>query len=118
MGRSFEQHLKNLQQILERLKQAGLKLQPKKCHFLQHQVNFLGHVISSTGISPDPSKTSKVKEWPTPTSVQETQRFLGLANYYRQFVKDFATIAKPLHQLTEKRHHLSGLSSVNKLLPH
>ena len=69
MGRSFEEHLKNLQHVLERLKQAGLKLQPKKCQFLQHQVNFLGHIISSTGISPDPLKTSKVKEWPRPTSV-------------------------------------------------
>ena len=103
MGRSFEEHLRNLQQVMERLKQAGLKLQPKKCQFLQHKVNFLGHIISSVGISPDPSKTSKVKEWPRPTSVQETQQFLGLANYYRRFVENFATIAKPLHQLTEKK---------------
>ena len=58
MGRSFEEHLKNLQHVLEHLKQAGLKLQPKKCQFLQHQVNFLGHIISSTGISPDPLNTS------------------------------------------------------------
>ena len=102
MGRTFEKHLGNLQQVLERLQQAGLKLQPKKCQFLQHNVNFLGHIISSTGISTDPSKTSKVKEWPRSTSVRETQQFLGLANYYRRFVKDFAAIAKPLHQLTEK----------------
>ena len=103
MGRTFEKHLANLQQVFERLKQAGLKLQPKKCQFLQHEVNFLGHIVSSTGISPDPSKTLKVKEWPRPISVQETQQFLGLANYYRRFVKDFASIAKPLHQLTEKK---------------
>ena len=70
MGRTFEEHLGNLQQVLEWLQQAGLNLQPKKCQFLQHKVNFLGHIISSTGISPDPSKTSKVKEWPRPTSVQ------------------------------------------------
>ena len=83
MGRTFNEHLANLQQVFERLKQSGLKLQFKKCQFLQHQVNFFGHIVSSTGITPDPSKTLKVKEWPRPTSVQETQQFLGLANYYR-----------------------------------
>ena len=54
-------------------------------------------------LTPYPSKTLKVKEWPRPTSVQETQQFLILANYYRRFVKDFASITKPLHQLTEKK---------------
>ena len=102
MGRSFDDHLHNLQQVFDRLKLAGLKLHPDKCQFLQHQVHFLGHIVSAKGVAPDPSKTAKVKEWPTPTSAQETQRFLGLANYYRRFIKDFATIAKPLHQATEK----------------
>ena len=59
--------------------------------------------MSANGVSPDPEKTVKVKDWPTPTSRQETQQFLGLANYYRRFIKDFATIAKPLHKLTEKK---------------
>ena len=102
VGRSFEEHLHHLQQVLDRLKSAGLKIQPSKCHFLQKKVNFLGHIVSSEGVSPDPSKTSRVKEWPTPHSVLEVQQFLGLANYYRRFVKNFATIAKPLHQATEK----------------
>ena len=103
IGRSFEEHLHHLQQVLDRLKSAGLKIQPSKCHFLQREVIFLGHVVSSTGVSPDPSKTSKIKEWPTPKCVQEVQQFLGLANYYRRFIKNFATIAKPLHQTTERR---------------
>ena len=84
-------------------KAGWVKTTTQKCQFLQHEVNFLGHIVSSTGISPDPSKTLKVKEWPRPISVQETQQFFGLANYYRRFVKDFASIAKPLHQLTEKK---------------
>ena len=54
-------------------------------------------------MSPNSSKTSRINEWPTPKSVQEVQKFLGLANYYRRFIKDFATIAKPLHQATEKK---------------
>ena len=103
MGKSFESHLHNLQQVFDRLRQAGLKLHPYKCQFLQHEVRFLGHIVSANGVSPDPDKTVKVKDWPTPTSRQETQQFLGLANYYRRFIKDFATIAKPLHKLTEKK---------------
>ena len=102
MGRSFDEHLHNLQQVFDRLKLAGLKLHPNKCQFLKHQVHFLGHIISSDGVAPDPSKTAKVKGWPTPSSALETQRFLGLANYYRHFIQDFATIARPLHQATEK----------------
>ena len=101
MGRSFEEHLQNLQQVFERLRVAGLKLHPGKCQFLQKEVYFLGHIVSTHGITPDPQKTSKVKEWPTSTTVKEIQQFLGLANYYRRFIQDFATIAKPLHRLTE-----------------
>ena len=104
IGKSFEEHLHHLQQILDRLKSAGLKIDPDKCHFLQQEANFLGHIVSTGGMSPDPSKTSRINEWPTPKLVQEVQQFLGLANYYRRFIKDFATIAKPLHQATEKKH--------------
>ena len=78
VGRTFDEHLNNLQHVFERLKQAGLKVQPHKCQFLQQQVTFLGHVISPNGISPDPAKTSKVEQWPTPTSKTEVQQFLGL----------------------------------------
>ena len=53
-------------------------------------------------MAPDPSKTDKVAFWPVPKCRREVQQFLGFANYYRRFVKDFATIAKPLHRLTEK----------------
>ena len=83
VGRTFDEHLNNLQRVFERLKQAGLKVQPHKCQFLQRQVTFLGHVISPNGIPPDPAKTSKVEQWPTPMSKTEVQQFLGLANYYR-----------------------------------
>jgi len=62
----------------------------------------LGHIVSADGIMPDPHKTSKVEEWPIPSKVQEVQQFLGLANYYRRFIQNFATTAAPLHKLTEK----------------
>ena len=62
--------------------------------------------------TPDSSKTSRINKWPSPKLVQEMQQFLGQANYYKHFIKNFATIAKPLHQATEKSIVLSGPSSV------
>ena len=97
--KSFDEHLYNLQQVLERLRQVGLKLQPHKYKFLEAQVTYLGHVVSAQGVSPDPEKTSKIKSWPI---AQEVQQFLGLVNYYRRFIKDFTTMATPLHRLIEK----------------
>ena len=66
------------------------------------KVKFLGHVISKDGVRPDPDKVSATKEYPVPSSVKDVRAFLGLANYYRKFVKDFAKIAGPLHDLTKK----------------
>ena len=106
-GKAFEDHLRNLESVLSRLRAANLKLQPSKCAMARKKVRFLGHVISSEGISTDPEKTSKVATWPAPTCKRDVQQFLGLANYYRRFIKNFAEIAKPLHQLTEKTHSFS-----------
>ena len=101
-GWCFEDHLSNLQAVFQRLRQAGLKLQPKKCAFLQRQVNYLGHVVTCDGVAADPTKVEKVATWPTPTTTKEVQQFLGFAGYYRRFVRDFAEIARPLHRLTER----------------
>ncbi|KAL5494405.1 hypothetical protein EMCRGX_G015734, partial [Ephydatia muelleri] len=97
-----ETHVKQLKEVLERLKIAGLKIRPKKCHLLQTSVQYLGHVISAEGIRTDPQKVACVSNWPVPRTSKELQSFLGLASYYRHFVKDFAHIASPLHALTEK----------------
>ena len=101
VGRTFEEHLCHLQEVFARLRQARLKLKVTKCSLFQKEVSYLGHIVSDRGIATDPSKTAKVAQWPVPTTVKEVQQFLGLANYYRRFVKDFATIARPLHRLTE-----------------
>ena len=102
IGRTFEQHLSNLGTVLSRLRQAGLKLQPAKCKLCQKVVRFLGHVISENGIATDPEKTAVIATWPVPESKKNIQQFLGLANYYRRFIKDFGTTAKPLQRLLEK----------------
>ena len=72
-----------------------------QCAFLKEKVKYLVHIVSK-GEAADPEKTAKVKTWPVPSSVKEVQQFLRLANYYRRFIRDFASIAKPLHKLTEK----------------
>ena len=102
LGRTFQEHLDSLQSVFQRLRESGLKLKPAKCHFCQEQVTYLGHIISAEGIATDPEKTKQVAQWPVPTTQREVQQFLGLANYYRRFVRGYATIAKPLHKLTEK----------------
>ena len=87
---------------MERFKAAGLKLKPSKCHFISQTVEYLGHLITPQGISPNPNQVSAIKEFPAPTSLKELRQFLGLASYYRRFICSFAEIAHPLHSLTQK----------------
>ena len=98
-SKTEEEHRALLEQVFKRLREAGLKLSPKKCHFMQKQIKCLGHIVSEEGISCDPAKTSAVGSWPVPTNVKELQKFLGFTGFYRRFVKDYAKIAKPITQL-------------------
>ena len=101
-GQTFDEQIERLALVFDRLRNAGLKLKPKKCNFFKKRVPFLGHVVSNEGISTDPEKICVVKEWPIPKTITEVRSFLGLASYYRRFIKSFAHIAKPLHKLTSK----------------
>ena len=101
-SKTFDTHLARLEEVIDRNWAAGLQLSPKKCHLFQSEVVFLGHVVNKDGISTDPAKIQTVKDWPEPKSVKEVRSFLGLCYYYRKFVQGFATIAKPLHGLTQK----------------
>ncbi|GMP22048.1 hypothetical protein CsSME_00000233 [Camellia sinensis var. sinensis] len=94
-----EHHLRTVLQILRERKQFA-KL--KKCEFWLDEVIFLGHVVNKEGISVDPQKIEAIVNWPTPTNVTEVRSFMGLAGYYRRFVKDFSKLAVPLTQLTRK----------------
>ncbi|MGH0121890.1 UNVERIFIED_CONTAM: hypothetical protein FKN15_067186 [Acipenser sinensis] len=102
LGSSVKEMLTRLHQVFDRLRSANLKLKPAKCCLFHRQVEYLGHIVSEMGIATDPQKVQKVQEWPTPKDVSEVRQFVGLASYYRRFVKDFATIAQPLHALTKK----------------
>ena len=99
----FKTHLTRLDQVLERIGIAGLKIAPKKCNFFQEEVLFLGHIVTKDGIGTDPSKVEVVQSWPTPRNIHAVRSFLGTCSYYRRFIKGFADIAKPLHKLTEKQ---------------
>ena len=82
MGRSFDEHLRNLATVFDRIQEAGLKLKPAKCQFLQDQVQYLGHIVTREGIAADPSKTAVIKEWPVPTCTKEC--FLGSSVFWVQ----------------------------------
>ena len=102
LGKDFQSHLENLSLVLQRIKDAGLRLKATECAFFQDRVNYLGHVVARNGVSVDQLKVNKVKNWPVPMTSKKVQQFLGLANYYRRFVQGFANTARPLHRLTEK----------------
>ena len=104
-GRTFQEHLGRLDEVLTKLRQANLKVKPAKCNLFATQVQYLGHIISSKGVKADPAKVEAVRQWPVPKNQTEVRSFVGLASYYRRFVKGFAETARPLHQLTEKGRH-------------
>jgi len=94
--------LERLRLVLDRLRQAGLKLKPSKCCFLVKSVAFLGHTVCDGTIGVDYEKIRHVVEWPVPRNLKEVRGFIGLASYYRRFVKDFGKIAAPLNAMSEK----------------
>jgi deoxyuridine 5'-triphosphate nucleotidohydrolase len=97
-----EQHEQHLRQVLTLLKQNQLYAKKSKCEIGVREVEYLGHVVSGDGIKPMADKVEAVRKWPVPKTVTEVQSFLGLANYYRRFIPNFAKIAGPLTELTHK----------------
>ena len=98
-GLTVEQHLHRLEQVLQCLGKAGLKVEPSKCTFFQSQVNYVGHIVSSDGIATDPGKVQAVKDWPVPENASQVRSFLGLVSYYRRYIKGFTQRAAPLQKL-------------------
>jgi hypothetical protein len=101
-SKTKEEHEEHLRLVLEKLRSHKLYDKFSKCDFWSIEVAFLGHIISTGGISVDPGKVSDVPNWIPPTTASEIWSFPGLAGYYRRFIKDFSKIAKPMTKLLEK----------------
>lgn len=103
IGISENQHLNNLKNVFDMCRKSNLKLNPDKCYFFKTEVTFLGHICTSEGLKPDPSKISTIIHYPRPQNRDEVTRFHAIANYYRRFIPNFSTISQPLTYLRKKR---------------
>lgn len=105
---TLKDHTERITEVFERFRKSNIKLNPQKCKFLQKEVTYLGHKCSIDGVRPDERLVEAIQNFPIPTTNKKLQSFLGLANYYRQFVSNFARIAGPLYEL------LKGIDPSNK----
>ena len=115
-SKTFEEHMDRLTKIFQRLRDVNLKLSPKKCEFFKRKVRYVGHIVSSDGIEPDPQKIDKVKDWPTPTNPDEVRQFLGFVGYYRRFIKDFSKVSRPLAELVPEPSRKARRKSKNSIV--
>ncbi|WVZ84833.1 hypothetical protein U9M48_031820 [Paspalum notatum var. saurae] len=101
-SKSEKEHEEHLRIVLAQLREHKLYAKFSKCAFWLKEVSFLGHILSKKGVAVDPSKVEDVLNWKQPETVTEIRSFLGLAGYYRRFIKDFSKTAKPMTSLTKK----------------
>jgi len=101
-SKTHADHMMHLEYALQTLRQQKLYAKKSKCEFNKSEISFLGHVINSNGITMEPSKVDAVMKWPQPRNIHDIRSFLGLAGYYRRFVKDFSRVAAPLTNLLHK----------------
>ncbi|KAG2190402.1 hypothetical protein INT47_001388, partial [Mucor saturninus] len=105
-GDDVNLHKKHVDLVLGKLAEAGLVVNKTKCKFNRKQVTFLGHdVIANTGVRPAKKKTEAITNWPCPTNVQEVRQFIGLCQFYKAFLPNFASIATPITDLTKGNGH-------------
>ena len=101
-GNTLQEHNQNLELVIKRITDLGLKLEPKKCEYLKPQLEYLGHAITKEGVKPSTGKIDKIINFKRLKKIKDVQSFLGSAGYYRKFIRNFSTIAKPLKKLIQK----------------
>jgi len=94
---TFEEHSEVLRELFKRLENANVKLNRSKCDLLLQSVHYLGFIVSSEGIKPDPEKIKSITEFKPPSNITEARSFIGICNFYRRYIKGFADIARPIH---------------------
>jgi hypothetical protein len=100
MSNSMEEHVEHVREVLARLRKHQFYAKASKCTFAQPQIKFLGHIVSARGLEVDGEKVEVVRKWPHPKNLGELRSFLGLANYFRKFVRGYSTVVAPLTDLT------------------
>ena len=101
-SRDVPSHFRALEAVLAAFQRAGLKLQAKKCHLFQKEIEYLGHVISERGVQPQPEYVRAVQDWPLPSTKTQARAFLGKVGYYKRFIKGYSGIARPWTDVTGK----------------
>jgi hypothetical protein len=101
---NLKEHKEHVRRVLERLREAGLFLKPSKCQFHVQEVEFLGFIVGNDGVKMDPAKVESITSWPIPKSPHDVRMFLGLANFYRRFIRGFSGLATPLTRLLKKEN--------------
>ena len=102
LSKTPQEHLSHIRMVFKKLKSATLSMKKSKCNFFSKEIQYLGHILTATGIGPLPSKTHAIQHMQPPTTHKQVQAFLGLVRYYRKFIKGFIKIAKPLTLLTRQ----------------
>lgn len=118
-SKTFEEHLRHVQLVLERLSSANLKINVEKSTFCKDELKYLGHIIGNSGIKTDPEKVQAIKELPPPKDVSGVRRILGMVTWYAKFIENFTLVVRPLQELLKKSvkfewktEHQNGLDAI------
>lgn len=114
ISKTFEEHIRIIKHLIEKLMSAGLTLNREKCHFCVPEIKYLGYLVNNSGLHVDPEKVSAILNIPAPTNVSEVRRFVGVASWYRRFVPSFSSIIAPITNLLRKRTKFSWTPDCDK----